>query len=74
MKRVSVPRSPLNIPLSAKDFEIGCQGVVLNFSDKFLSSLILPLPALVAKWQTRTLEVRVEKSMGVRVSPSALAY
>jgi hypothetical protein len=30
------------------------------------------LPALVAKWQTRTLEVRVEKSMGVRVSPSAL--
>jgi hypothetical protein len=33
---------------------------------------MLPLPALVAKWQTRTLEVRVEKSMGVRVSPSAL--
>jgi len=32
---------------------------------------MLPLPALVAKWQTRTLEVRVEKSMGVRVSPSA---
>ena len=33
---------------------------------------MLTLPALVAKWQTRTLEVRVEKSMGVRVSPSAL--
>jgi uncharacterized protein YdeI (YjbR/CyaY-like superfamily) len=32
---------------------------------------MLTLPALVAKWQTRTLEVRVEKSMGVRVSPSA---
>jgi hypothetical protein len=26
----------------------------------------------VAKWQTRTLEVRVGKPMGVRVSPSAL--
>jgi hypothetical protein len=34
---------------------------------------MLSLPALVAKWQTRTLEVRVEKSMGVRVSPSALS-
>ena len=45
----------------------------LNFSDKFTSWLILGLPALVAKWQTRTLEVRVEKSMGVRVSPSALS-
>jgi hypothetical protein len=45
----------------------------MNFSDKFASRLILPLPALVAKWQTRTLEVRVEKSMGVRVSPSALS-
>jgi hypothetical protein len=44
----------------------------LNFSDKSGSGLILGLPALVAKWQTRTLEVRVEKSMGVRVSPSAL--
>lgn len=33
---------------------------------------MLGLLALVAKWQTRTLEVRVEKSMGVRVSPSAL--
>ena len=42
------------------------------FSDKFGSLLMLTLPALVAKWQTRTLEVRVEKSMGVRVSPSAL--
>ena len=31
----------------------------LNFSDKFGSALILGLPALVAKWQTRTLEVRV---------------
>jgi len=31
----------------------------LNFSDKFDSWLILGLPALVAKWQTRTLEVRV---------------
>jgi hypothetical protein len=33
--------------------------VALNFSDKFSASFILPLPALVAKWQTRTLEVRV---------------
>ena len=42
------------------------------FSDKSGPGLMLTLPALVAKWQTRTLEVRVEKSMGVRVSPSAL--
>ena len=28
----------------------------------------------MAKWQTRTLEVRVGKPMGVRVSPSALSY
>lgn len=44
----------------------------MNFSDKFAGGRMLTLPALVAKWQTRTLEVRVEKSMGVRVSPSAL--
>ena len=31
----------------------------LNFSDKSGSPLILGIPALVAKWQTRTLEVRV---------------
>jgi hypothetical protein len=31
----------------------------LNFSDKSGSGLTLTLPALVAKWQTRTLEVRV---------------
>ena len=41
-------------------------------SDNFCTTRIFTLPALVAKWQTRTLEVRVEKSMGVRVSPSAL--
>ena len=45
---------------------------MMNFSDKYAGGLMLLLPALVAKWQTRTLEVRVEKSMGVRVSPSAL--
>ena len=45
-----------------------------NLRDKAVGLRMLPLPALVAKWQTRTLEVRVEKSMGVRVSPSALSY
>lgn len=31
----------------------------MNFSDKSVGARMLTLPALVAKWQTRTLEVRV---------------